>query len=186
MVTARRTDVEVVGPGPLGRLGEEVVVGRLGRRREEVAEPPQRTGVAITRLDRLHRELEVEDGLGGEARYGRRADVLEAQRDRAEGLTQPAKLLLGQNGPRGVEVDDPDGRVEALVERRMAPQNRPSWLSSGASAAGPPGSPTALASSGSGTTGSASSGSGCGGASSPSSSGRRRKSARSVSSIAGV
>ena len=184
MVAAGLADVEVLRSRALGRPGEEVVVGRLGRRHEQVAELLKKAEVGLAWRHRLDRELEVDDRLGGKPRDGRGADVLEADRDRPERLADATELLPCLGGPAGVVLDDADGGIEALVERRVAPQNRPSCVSSGGSPDSSPGG--AVTSSGSGTTGSACSGSACGGASSASSSGRRRKSARRVSSIEGV
>ncbi len=125
MVAAGLADVEVLRSRALGRPGEEVVVGRLGRRHEQVAELLKKAAVGLAWLHRLDRELEVDDRLGGKPRDGRGADVLEADRDRPERLADATELLPCLGGPAGVVLDDADGGVEALVERRVAPQ--PGW-----------------------------------------------------------
>lgn len=76
--------VEVMRPGPLGRLGEEMVVGPLGVRHDEIAQPLQRPDVASARLDGRDRELEVEDWLRGEAGHCCGADALQAHGDTTE------------------------------------------------------------------------------------------------------
>jgi hypothetical protein len=50
--------------------------------------------------------------------------VLEARRDLTECLLEAAQLSLRPSGPRRVVVDDADGRVEAVVQRRMALERR--------------------------------------------------------------
>jgi hypothetical protein len=50
--------------------------------------------------------------------------VLEARRGLAERLLEAAQLSLRPSGPRRVVLDDADGRVEAVVQRRMALERR--------------------------------------------------------------
>jgi hypothetical protein len=58
-------DVDVIRPGPLVRLAEEVEVGRLGNWDEEVADPLERLDVELAPVNRGDRDLQVEDRLRG-------------------------------------------------------------------------------------------------------------------------
>ena len=69
---------------PLGRAAEEEVVGHLGVGDEAVAEARERIAERAEWLERRDRELQVEDRLGRQGGHRGRADVLHAQRDRAE------------------------------------------------------------------------------------------------------
>jgi len=65
----------------------------------------------------VRRKLEVENGLCGETRYRRRANVIQAGDDCAESTTDPTKLALGQAHPGGVVIHDHDRWIEAVIER---------------------------------------------------------------------
>jgi hypothetical protein len=112
-------DVQVMGARTLRGPGEEVMVGRLGRGHEEVAERLEGAGVADARLELLNGELKIEDRLGGEAWNRRRAHVLEAHRRLADGVLDAAELRCGEGRPGGVVFDDADRGIEAVVQRRM-------------------------------------------------------------------
>jgi hypothetical protein len=80
--------MEVVCARTLRRLGQQVIVGRLRGGHEQVPEPLERLDISVSRLDRLHRELEVEDGLGWEPWHSGGADVLEADAPRISELVK--------------------------------------------------------------------------------------------------
>ena len=104
------------------RVGEEVVVGRLGISDEQVPDPFQWLDIPRSRLDGVDGELKVEDGLGSEARHGRRAHVLQAHGDLRKCLLDATKLRAGQSRPGGVVVNDANGRVQAIIQRAMPVQ----------------------------------------------------------------
>jgi len=56
----------------------------------------------------VHRDQDVDDGLGGETRYRRRADVLDASSARTESAVDRLALRLEARRPRRRVVDDLD------------------------------------------------------------------------------
>lgn len=97
-----------------------MVAGRLGRRSEQVAQALQRFDVALSRLDRVYGELEVEHGLGGKTRNRSRADVLRVHGHLAQRCADALQFGLGLSRPSEVVLDDADRRVETVVQRRMS------------------------------------------------------------------
>src|SRR3954447_7872888 len=57
--------VQVVGAWALGRTSEEEISGQLGIGDEQVAEPSQRVRISLDWPQADHRQLEIEDWLGG-------------------------------------------------------------------------------------------------------------------------
>ncbi len=119
VLAACRADVQVMGARALRRLGEEVVVGRLRGRGEQVSQPLQRRDVPLQPLDGRDGELKVEDRLGRKPRHRRRAHVLQADGLLAQRLRDAKQLRRGQSRPGRIVVHDAHGRVEAVVQRRM-------------------------------------------------------------------
>lgn len=124
VVASGCADVQVMRARPFGRLGEEVVVRRLGRRDEEVPDALQRLDVPSPRLDRHHGELKVEDGLARKSGHCCRAHVLQANGKLAECMLDATHLCFGQHRPHGVVVGDANGRVEPVIKRRMSLQRQ--------------------------------------------------------------
>jgi hypothetical protein len=120
MLASGLADVQVKRARTLGRPGEEVEVWRLRRRRQQVSQSLQRLDVPLPRLERGDGEQKVEDRLGRKTRHGGRPHVLQAHRDVAERLLDAMKLRLGESRPAGLVIDDANGRVEAVIQRRMA------------------------------------------------------------------
>jgi len=112
-------DVQVIRARALRWESEEVKVGRLRRWDEQIPQPLQRLDVPRPSGDGGDRELEVENGLCGETRYRRRANVIEAGDDCAESTIDPPKLALGQGHPGAVVIDDQHRWIEAVIEGRV-------------------------------------------------------------------
>jgi hypothetical protein len=120
VVASGLADVDVERAGPLRRPGEEVVVGGFRRGREQVPETLQRFDIPLSGLERVHGDLEVDDGLGRQAGDGRGAHMLDPRGEFAEGGPDAVELRIGQAGPGRVVLDDPDRRVEAVVQRGVS------------------------------------------------------------------
>jgi hypothetical protein len=91
---------------------------------EEVAEALQRLNVAFARLDGNDRNLEVDDGLRGQAGDGCGADVLQPNRQRTEGFLDATEFNFSLRGPLRVVFDHANRRVEAVVGRLRVARDR--------------------------------------------------------------
>ena len=94
-------DVDVVRAGPLRRLGEEAVPGRLGIGDEQVPQPLDAAAIGGVSLDRCHGQLQIDDRLCSEPGNRRRADVVQTHRDGAQDGTDAFKLRLGSDAQAG-------------------------------------------------------------------------------------
>jgi hypothetical protein len=116
VIAAGGAQMQVMGPGSPGGLGEQVEIRRVRVGHEEISKALERLDVGRARLDGRHRHLKVEDRLRGQPGDGRGADVFGARRQGAEGLLDATQLGLGPLNPLRVVIDDADGGVKAVVE----------------------------------------------------------------------
>jgi hypothetical protein len=86
VVASGCANVEVIPVRASWRSGEEVIVGATGIRKEAVAEGLKRTNVWTAIADINDRDLDVDDWLRCQTKNGRRSDVVDANREIAEGV----------------------------------------------------------------------------------------------------
>jgi membrane protein implicated in regulation of membrane protease activity len=116
VVASGLADVQVMGARTLGREREEVKIRRVGVRDEQVSQSLERSAVLVHPLDAGHGHLQIDDRLCRQAGDRRRADVVEAHGHVAQLVRDAMDLRVGECGPVRVVVDDPDRRIEAVVE----------------------------------------------------------------------
>ena len=122
--------MQVVGVRPRLRPMKErthriVGIGHVG-----ISEDAQRSSMRVEWLQRVDRELNVDDRLGGQARDRSRAVVIDPSGERAERMREPVAFGLERSGPRRDRTArSPDGRS---IRHDRAPKcveavSQPTW-----------------------------------------------------------